>query len=121
LSGPDGRFSIDAVEADKYYLVISPYKDASERRFPKLYYPGVTKAADAKVLVVEFGESLSNLNFVVTLTNSDAKYEISIINPTHTEQVGKGGKRRMRNLTKAKLSAPPLSCASLTLINLVRF
>lgn len=66
FTNDDGSFVIKTVSAQKYYLILNPQNvTTSDQPFPKLYYPGVTNAADAKMFEVKFAQSIEGLKFVV--------------------------------------------------------
>ena len=67
LTDKKGRFRINSVKAGKYILILNPEnKLTQEMPFPRLYYPGVTEREKATTISVKHGQSLNNLNIVIS-------------------------------------------------------
>lgn len=76
FSNADGTFAVDSLDAGAYKLIVN-YENikSNYQPFPKLYYPGVERTEEAKVLTVKFGESIEGLNFVVPTLAETVKLE----------------------------------------------
>jgi hypothetical protein len=67
LTDKKGRFRINSVKAGNYFLILNQEnKRTQEMPFPRLYYPGVMEREKATMLSVKHGQSLNNLNVVIS-------------------------------------------------------
>ncbi len=63
----DGSFRVDGVEVGTYVLVFNPEdKPTSEMPFRRLYFRDAAKQQDATRITVKHGESIDNLNVVIS-------------------------------------------------------